>query len=223
MTAEPIKDNNNTLADELDVALTSLERSLLHAGQATSAIRGLLPQIAALATVVSDMEATMIRARQQLASSADYPARTSESLREIRPLGATAAAVVDRFATEPQETEIELRVEPEPQPEPIEEKQDEEEPQHAQSDAPGCLLLEVTSQDGSLDLKSVDSSVGEHEAVVDVALLDYDGRRASLKVWLREDADPIAVQAGLIESLQRHFGDDRNVEITIDITEESAP
>jgi hypothetical protein len=216
MTAEPIKEQQGSLADELDVALTSLERSLQHAGQATSAIRGLLPQIAALASVVADMEATMARARQHIASSSDVPARISESLREIRPLGATAASVVDRFAAEPPP------IETQPEQEVIEELQPSEEQQDEQVGGARCLLVEVTCQDGSLDLKSVDSSVGEHEAVVDVALLDYDGRRASLKVWLREDADPVAVQSGLIESLQRHFGDDRNVEITIDITDELA-
>jgi hypothetical protein len=216
MTTAPVNEQPGTLADELDVALTSLERALQHASQATSAIRGLVPQIAALAGVVADMEATMTRARQHLASSADVPARISESLREIRPLGATAASVVDRFAPEPQ-------IEAQPELPAIEEEpQDEGEAQVEPAEGARCLLLEVTCQDGSLDLKSVDSSVGEHEAVVDVALLDYDGRRASLKVWLREDADPVAVQSGLIESLQRHFGDDRNVEITIDITDEMA-
>ncbi|MCH8994745.1 MAG: hypothetical protein IH959_07225 [Chloroflexi bacterium] len=85
-----------------------------------------------------------------------------------------------------------------------------------------CLRLTVKSNSGSLDLKAVDGSVNENPAVVDVALLDYDGRKATLKLWVNESADPIGVRDALLGSLRRRLGDEQAAEVRIDFEESAA-
>jgi len=200
MTPDMSSTDERTLPEELVAAVDSLEASLQQAGQALSAIRSLLPQIAAVSAVMGEMEATMARARRQLTGSGEPPAQVSPSLRELR-------SVVSQPPVE------------EAPGVPVVEEEPVEAPTLGQ---PRCLLLEVRTKEGSLDLKAVDGSVSGHDAVVDIALLDYDGRRAALKIWISDDTDPMAVRNELIESLQHHFADDRDVEITIDLAEDQA-
>ena len=95
------------------------------------------------------------------------------------------------------------------------------EPEPAQA-VSHCLRLTVKSNSGSLDLKAVDGSVNENPAVVDVALLDYDGRKATLKLWVNESADPIGVRDALLGSLRRRLGDEQAAEVHIDFEESAA-
>ena len=81
---------------------------------------------------------------------------------------------------------------------------------------PHCLRLGVSSKTGSLDLKAVDGSVNENPSVVDVALLDYDGRHATLKLWISGTADPYSVRDSLTASLRRRLGDEQDAEVRID-------
>ena len=90
------------------------------------------------------------------------------------------------------------------------------------SPASDSLQLSITATSGSLDLKAVDRSINESPAVVDVTLLDYDGRNATLKVWITETADPVGVREALLESLLRNFGDGQDTEISIDLAGEQA-
>ena len=188
-----------TLEGELDAALATLESALAAAGGAVAAIRDALPQVAALAAGVGEMEAAMARVRQQLGASSGAP-----PLRSVQPQD-TLAASPDP-GTEPDEpppsveddgTETDVRV------------------SH-------CLRLDVSTRASSLDLKAVDGSVNDISAVVDVALLDYDGRHATLKIWIETSADPNAVREALLESLQRHLADDEDAEVRIDFEEEPA-
>lgn len=84
------------------------------------------------------------------------------------------------------------------------------------------LRISVGSKAGSLDLKAVDGAVNENPAVVDVALLDYDGRHATLKLWISGAADPQAVQELLLASLRRRLGDEQDVEVRVDFEEAAA-
>ena len=84
-----------------------------------------------------------------------------------------------------------------------------------------CLRLKVSKKSGSLDLKDVDRAVNENSAVMDVALLDYDGRQATLKLWVNERADPIGVREALLTSLRAHLGEEET-ELAIDFEEDSA-
>ena len=79
------------------------------------------------------------------------------------------------------------------------------------------LLLELTMRTGTLDLKTVDSAVNDHDAVVDVALLDYDGSRASLQVWVDPAADPGIVREALLGSLSRRFADAGGADVRIEL------
>ena len=188
-----------TVEGELDAALATLESALAAAGGAVATIRDALPQVAALAAGVGEMEAAMARVRQQLGASSVAP-----SLRSVQPQ--------DRPAASP-EPEAEHD---EPPPSVVED----------QTGAGGrvshCLRLDVSTRAGSLDLKAVDGSVNENSAVVDVALLDYDGRHATLKIWIEASADPSAVREALLESLQRHLADDEDAEVRIDFEDDPA-
>jgi hypothetical protein len=84
------------------------------------------------------------------------------------------------------------------------------------------LRMSIVSKAGSLDLKAVDGAVNENPAVVDVALLDYDGRHATLKLWVSGGADPDGVQESLLASLRRRLGDEGDVEVRMDFEEAAA-
>jgi hypothetical protein len=203
--AEEVKNPEaSSLTRELDGALAALDSALAEAGRAVAAIRSSIPQIDALAEVVREMEATITRARQNpsMPSGAAPQATTSPPL---RPVPAQEAS------SEPSEREAKTG-EPTAIP---------SEPEPSRPDS-RCLRLDVSSKAGSLDLKTVDESVNENSAVVDVALLDYDGRQATLKLWIDASADPKGVREALLESLQRRLGDDRDAEVRIAFEEESA-
>ena len=184
-----------TVAGELDAALATLESALATAGGAVGAIRDALPQVAALAAGVGEMEAAMARVRQQLGASSGAP-----PLRSVQPQDTPVASP-----------------EPDEPPPSVEEDQAE-----AGGRVSHCLRLDVSTRAGSLDLKAVDGSVNENSAVVDVALLDYDGRHATLKIWIEASADPSAVREALLESLQRHLADDEDAEVRIDFEDDPA-
>lgn len=66
----------------------------------------------------------------------------------------------------------------------------------------GVLFVEVERSDGPLDLRAVDRPVSGHPGVADVALLDYDGRRARFKIWTRWPADAPELGAALEGSIR---------------------
>jgi hypothetical protein len=66
----------------------------------------------------------------------------------------------------------------------------------------GVLFVEVERSDGPLDLRAVDRPVSGHPGVADVALLDYDGRRARFKIWTRSPDDVPQLGAALEGSIR---------------------
>ena len=80
--------------------------------------------------------------------------------------------------------------------------------------------LEFESRPGPLDLRAVDDAVSEHPAVRDVALLDYDGRKATLKVWIEGTATPADVRTSLVEKAASLFGPEN--EVTVVALEDAA-
>ncbi len=80
--------------------------------------------------------------------------------------------------------------------------------------------LEFESNPGPLDLRAVDDAVSEHPAVRDVALLDYDGRKATLKVWIEDTSTPAEVHAALVQKATETFGPDN--EVTVIALEDAA-
>ncbi len=204
-TRDPL---TSTFDGEIDAALATLESALAAAGGAVVAIRDALPQIASLAVGVGEMEAAMARVRQQLGASSGVP-----PLRSVQPQV--------QLQVQPQVPQDTPAAPPEPETEPDDPPPSVEEEQTEAGDRVShCLRLDVSTRASSLDLKAVDASVNENSAVVDVALLDYDGRRATLKIWIEASADPNAVREALLESLQRHLADDQEAEMRIDFVEE---
>jgi hypothetical protein len=62
--------------------------------------------------------------------------------------------------------------------------------------------LRFESGGGRLDLRAVDEAVTGHPAVRDVALLDYDGGQATLKVWIVASVSPAELQQALAAHAQ---------------------
>jgi hypothetical protein len=82
-------------------------------------------------------------------------------------------------------------------------------------DGSHCLRVDVWAKSGSLDLKAVDRSINETPAVADVALLDYDGRSATLKVWVDASDSAAEVRRVLLESFRRHLAEHGETEVHI--------
>ena len=219
MTDDTMNYDVPKLAAQLDGALASLESALAQAGQSVTIIRTNIAQISTLAKAVREMEAAITLARQNLSL----------------PLAARQATDTPPLRAVPQPEPVAETIAPEPvaetteQPEPVAEATAPEPvagttaPEPAAGEAAShCLRLSVQSKSGSLDLKAVDRSVNENPAVVDVALLDYDGRKATLKLWVNESADPIGVREALLGSLRRHLGDEQATELSIDFEQTAA-
>ena len=206
--------NTAGIAQELDEALATLDTALLQAGRSVAIIRHNLPQFAELDRVVHEMEAAMARARQQLDTSWDS-AEEKTPLRSV-PHPETEAAqspesTQNGLASNADEGDDTAAADAEP----------------ATAQRPGlsatrCLRLTVASKIGSLDLKAVDGSVNENPSVVDVALLDYDGRRATLKLWVNDSADPEGVREALVSSLRNHLGGAELTDLSVDFEPGSA-
>ena len=192
MAEEVTGSQGSSLANEVDAALSMLESALTDARRAVDVIRASLSQIAGLERRVREMEAAMSRALESLSAPLE-PGTRSAAVSQIRPI-------------------------------PIDDTREQEQasPSTAEpSAAPvsNCLRLTVQSKSGSLDLKAVDGAVNENPDVVDVALLDYDGRQAALKLWVNPSADATAVRDALMVSLRSQLGDDGSAEAFIDVDE----
>lgn len=72
-------------------------------------------------------------------------------------------------------------------------------------EATTTFQLAFESSGDPLDLRAVDEAVSAHPAVRDVALIDYDGNRATLKVWIAASVRPSDVQDALRERATQLF------------------
>ena len=209
-----------SLAQELDDALGSLDSALLQAGRAVAIIRRALPQVTTLDRVIQDMEAVMTQARHQLDTSAGVAAPPT-GLRSVPDLDvADAPTPVSANAAEQDAPEYDHGA-PENDAVPVEETPQPAEQRFGPT-SNSCLRLEVTSRTGSLDLKAVDGSVNENPAVLDVALLDYDGRQATLKLWVNDSSDPEGVRDAVVSSLRNHLGDESQALVSLTFESGSA-
>lgn len=177
------------LAGDVDTALATLDAALMQARRAVDVIRGSLSHVATLERRVREMEAAMSRALESLTAPLEPGARPA-TVSQLRAVGIEA-----------------------PQAAPV------AEPQPAATRVSHCLRLTVQSDGGSLDLKAVDGAVNENPDVVDVALIDYDGREATLKLWVNPEADTEAVRQALVASLKTELGDSATAEAFIDFEE----
>lgn len=218
MTANEHDNSVSDLKNEMDEALSALDVALLEAGRSVSIVRNNMSRVFELAEHAGEMEAAIVRARDQLALTLQSDS-TATPLRAIpaqensgrEDKEANAKPVLDHEnerTAAVEEPDPETESEPEPVLEPA-------------STATRCLRLKVSKKSGNLDLKDVDGSVNENSSVMDVALLDYDGRQATLKLWVNERADPNGVREALLTSLRTHLGEE-DTEVDIEFEEDSA-
>jgi hypothetical protein len=180
-----------TFVRDFEGTLSKLDNALADAANAVSAIRSFIPQFAALAQVVSTIESAVSQARENL------DVRPAAVATTLRPVPAAAPATVAQAA-----------------PAPVEEEK------KPVATGTQCLRLHVTKPSGSLDLKTVDNALNEHTEIIDLALLDYDGRQATLKVWISGQVDEKKLRESLTADLLQRVGGD--AEVKIDFDQESA-
>ncbi len=216
----------SSIKTELDQALSTLDIALLEAGRSVATVREQVAHVMKIAERSREMEAAMARAREQLAVSFENGG-ASPPLRAVPSIGPTdeiQAPVMEPAATPDQDSgDAEPATARGPEPKEAKEaKKGNTFPAPVpNAETSRCLRLAVSSKSGNLDLKEVDSSVNENPAVIDVALLDYDGRQATLKLWINETADPKGVRDALLSSLRNHLGK-KDTELSIELEEDSS-
>jgi hypothetical protein len=213
-----IDQSRTGLENELSQALGELQTALGQASTATATIQSILPKIGAIGSLFDELDAVIRSGRQQIGSQAGDTPTTY-----------TRPTLVVPSAPQPAPQPF---IAPEPQPEPafatsapaatIEpsttasggiERETPESVKRAEAQGLVCFRLEFESRPGPLDLRTVDDAVSEHPAVRDVALLDYDGRKATLKVWIDGSASPSDVQSTLVERSSQLFAAGNDVTI----------
>lgn len=196
-------DRTHTIEQDLNDSLEELRLALQHAADATANLQRIVPRVAQIGTFFDEIANVVNSGRQQLGiadSSATYtrptivPSSTpAPNLKNDDPWTSLAETWGNDADTPP------ATPQPSTQPPAV---------------ALTCFRLEFESKPGPLDLRSVDDAVGEHPAVRDVALLDYDGRKATLKVWIEQGTDPATVRDSLVEKATILFGTDNDVTVT---------
>jgi hypothetical protein len=198
-------EEQKSLTTQFEDLIGSLEHALSEAGAAASTARVKLTEIAALEGRarevdgrLSELEAAVNRARDSL--NIPMPSAQSSFL-QLHALPAWEEEPESEPEAETPELALEMSTEEE---EPVEHDG------HAR-----CLRLEVDKKIGSLDLKQVDAAVNEVPVIVDVALLDYDGRHATLKLWLGETNDPDEISTTLLRELRSRLGGEAIADIQV--------
>lgn len=235
----PTTETTSGIARELGEAIDELQAALHRASEATTQIRALVPRIGTLGNLFDDIEAVLQSGRQQFgaeshstqASPSAYPRPTlvvsppaptpnpapapaQPTLWADVPPPASVVTSAPEAATEPvSATAATQTYEPLPPPAVSAPEPAIVEPVEARVEELTCFRLEFESRPGPLDLRTVDDAVSEHPAVRDVALLDYDGRKATLKVWITSMASPADVQRALSERAGKIFASGNDVTI----------
>ena len=190
-------ETTSALTRDLTEAIDELQRSLARASDAVARIGALAPRIDAVSGMLDEI-ASVLQSGRQDAGGAPGESYTRPTLLVANPAPEPATDLNAPLAPIRESSEAGIE-EPRPQQE------------------PGgdliCFRLEFQSSGGPLDLRAVDDAVGEHPAVRDVALLDYDGRNATLKVWIVATASPSEVEESLNRRAAEIFAEGSNVTI----------
>lgn len=193
-------ETQGSLGQELEEALAQMERGLGQAADAARRLQMIAPQIASLEGVLTAVQ-TALATGVAAAPITAAPVTAA-------PIPATpvpdAAAPTEMPPEAGTDTDTEWSTPENDASPPFADSPGEP---AAEGPAGGrCYLLSVESVGGSLDLRTVDQPIAEDPNVLDVALLDYDGRRATLKVWLSEDGDPAVIRDELESRLRSGSG-----------------
>lgn len=199
------------LNEELTDALEDLRTSLQRASDATASIQRLVPRVAQIGSLFDELASVINTGRQQLGIQGGaftrptlVPAPTPSP---VQPQSDPWTQLSDTWGTPEAGAGT-------PAP-------STETPAPVSTASLVSFRLEFESKPGPLDLRAVDDAVSEHPAVRDVALLDYDGRKATLKVWIAETATPGEVHTALSAQATSLFGPENEVTV-VAITEAAA-
>jgi hypothetical protein len=192
------------LSADLERAARDLQGALEQAGRASIRIRELLPHVERISSVFDELQSVFESGRRSV-SAVPAPPALEQTAAALRPTPITPISSPKRGrqttaqgAAESQPGASEWHIEAMLAQQPV--PGSEPAPADPLANEPTTTFrLEFESHTGPLDLRAVDEAVGQHEAVRDVALLDYDGRRATLKVWIAATSSPAEVQATLAE------------------------
>jgi hypothetical protein len=199
------------LEDELNTALNDLRGALQRASDAAAGLQRLVPRVSQIGSLFEEIAAVVNTGRQQLGATGSPGAYTRPTL--VVP-GANSA-----------------ETQPQPQPHQTGDPwtrlaetwgtDNNGQPGASSSAGHGAATatltsfrLEFESKPGPLDLRAVDDAVSEHPSVRDVALLDYDGLKATLKVWIEDTATPQDVRSDLVARATALFGSENEVTVT---------
>jgi hypothetical protein len=198
----PTNDTETALANELSAAIDELQLALQGASSAASRIKSLIPRVSAVNSLLDEIGSLIQERRESSGAAAFASAAYARPTLVVTETEQAPIAPASPTIDPPAATQETL-----PEPATL--------PQVARASSQEliCFRLEFQSNSGPLDLRAVDDAVSEHPAVRDVALLDYDGRRATLKVWIVADASPADVQDALTERAAELFADASDVTI----------
>ncbi len=204
-----IDESRTGLENELSQALGELQISLQQATSASATIQSLLPKIGAIGSLFDELDAVIRSGRQQIGSQAcTEPATYTRPTLVVpnAPRTAPQPFIAPEITTEPVTMSTPaVTAEASTSATGGSERETPESVKRAEAQGLVCFRLEFESRPGPLDLRTVDDAVSEHPAVRDVALLDYDGRKATLKVWIDGSASPSDVQSALLERSSQLF------------------
>ncbi|MBI5289971.1 MAG: hypothetical protein HY873_13440 [Chloroflexi bacterium] len=196
---------------ELNAAIDELRTALQRADDATANLQRLVPRVTQIGTLFDEIAAVINTGRQQLGGATTPGAyarptlvtpstQQSEATPQAQQGGDPWSQLAETWGTTPST----------PQPS---EQLSARTHDPAATAALTSFRLEFESKPGPLDLRAVDDAVSEHPSVRDVALLDYDGRKATLKVWIEDSATPSDIQSALVAKATTLFGAENEVTV----------
>lgn len=206
------------LEEEMKQAFDALHDALQRAAEATSALSALAPRVHAIAAVFDQIEAAVSEGRRQIAgASAAIDGTQSSPTVFARPTLVVPPVPNERMAAIPQPfggsgtgdpsvTNASNKVMTPAGDDPLRQIGE-------QNTAMVAFRLEFESRPGPLDLRAVDDAISEHPDVRDIALLDYDGHKATLKVWVEGNTSPASVQVEIRDRVRSLFSAENDVTV----------
>lgn len=194
-------DRTHSIEQDLNESLEELRLALQHAADATASLQRIVPRVAQIGTLFDEIATVVNSGRQQLGIAAEGATYTRPTLvvpastpaPDMRPSDDPWTNLAQTWGNDTAAPSAGAA---------------------STSAALTCFRLEFESKPGPLDLRSVDDAVGEHPAVRDVALLDYDGRKATLKVWIEQGTNAGDIRDSLVEKATALFGTENEVTVT---------
>jgi hypothetical protein len=205
----------NGNAQDLSDAIGELEDSLRHAAAAAARIKAALPRFERMSAAFYELESIIEAGRKAAAAgpaastATEAPSRPTLVVPDAPPARTPRTARPKLGALLDDGATPDIFKDPDPEAADVAPIA----PIGANGDQLTSFRLEFESNPGPLDLRAVDDAISEHPAVQDVALLDYDGRRATLKVWITATASPADVQQALAERAGKIVSDGSQVSI----------